>query len=71
LIQRQCGTQRYQLTSLGLKTAFFYSRTYQRVIRPGLSLLDSAPPTPNAKLTRAFQHFQTELTAYFALQKAA
>ena len=56
---------------LGLKTALFYSRTYQRVIRPGLSLLNASPPHASAKLTRAFQQFETELSDYFAQQKAA
>jgi hypothetical protein len=71
LIERKRGTQRYQLTSLGLKTALFYSRTYQRVIRPGLSLLDSSAANANATLTRAFQQFQTTLSDYFAQQNAA
>jgi hypothetical protein len=71
LIERKPGTQRYQLTPPGLKTALFYSRTYQRVIRPGLSLLDPAPPHGNARLTRAYRQFQTELSEYFARQQAA
>ena len=71
LIERKPGTHRYQLTPLGLKTALFYSRTYQRVIRPGLSLLDPAPPHDNARLTRAYRQFQTELSDYFAQQQAA
>jgi hypothetical protein len=54
-----------------LKTALFYSRTYQRVIRPGLSLLEPAPPQDNVTLTRAYQRFQTELADYFAQQRAA
>jgi len=29
------------MTPLGLKTALFYSSTYQRVIRPGLSFLEA------------------------------
>jgi hypothetical protein len=71
LIERKRGTQRYQLTAPGLKTALFYSRTYQRVIRPGLSLLEPRPPECSSRLSRAFQHFQTELAEYFAQQKAA
>lgn len=71
LIERKPGTQRYQLTPFGLKTALFYSRTYQRVIRPGLSLLEPAPPHDNARLTRAYRQFQTELSDYFAQQQAA
>jgi hypothetical protein len=40
-------------------------------IRPGVSLLDPSPPKPNAKLTQAFHQFETELSDYFAQQKAA
>jgi len=69
--EQKTGTQRYQLTPLGLKTALFYSRTYQRVIRPGLSLLEPAPPHDHARLTRAYRQFQTELSDYFAQQQAA
>jgi hypothetical protein len=71
LIERKSGTQRYRLTPFGLKTALFYSRTYQRVIRPGLSFLNPSPPKANAKVTRAFHQFETELSDYFAQQKAA
>ena len=41
LIERIKGSHRYRLTPAGLKVALFYSRTYQHVIRPGLSLLHS------------------------------
>ena len=39
LIERIPKTQRYRLTTFGLKTALFYSRTYQRLLRRGLSEL--------------------------------
>jgi len=71
LIARKPGTHRYHLTPSGLRTALFYTRTYQRVIRPGLSLLEAAPPNDQAKLARAYHWFQTELSEYFAEQRAA
>jgi hypothetical protein len=49
LIERIPHTHRYRLTEHGLKTAMFYSRLYNRVLRPGLSLLnptDTQPPNP-------------------------
>jgi len=70
LIQRIAGTQRYRFTPLGLKSALFYSRLYQRVIRPGLSHLQSNG-SQNSRLTKAFQGFEKELTAYFEMQFAA
>ena len=43
------GSHRYRLTRDGLRTALFYARVYQRLLRPGLSILhapdsDAAPP---------------------------
>lgn len=70
LIERIPGTQRYQLTPSGLKTALLCSRTYQRVLRPGLSLLQD--PEPNtAPLRVAFDQFQSALDSYLAQQRAA
>src|SRR6201987_3164952 len=37
LIERIPGTHRYQLTEIGRRTALFYSRTFNHVLRPGLS----------------------------------
>ena len=72
LIERISGTHRYQLTPLGLRAALFYSRTFNRVIRPGLSqLTDPSLPTNSSKLTAAFHHLETELTNYLQEQKAA
>ena len=70
LIERIPGTQRYQLTPLGLKTALLCARTYQRVLRPGLSLLQ-APDPPSAPLRLAFDEFQAALTTFFQQQRAA
>ena len=70
LIQRIIGTQRYRVTSLGLKTALFYSRTYQRFIRPGLSLLHD-PRFDGAPFRRAFQQLEKHLTQRFELNLAA
>ncbi|NIR31515.1 MAG: hypothetical protein GWN84_19825, partial [Gammaproteobacteria bacterium] len=39
LIERIPTTHRYRLTEHGLKTAMFYTRVYNRILRPGLSHL--------------------------------
>jgi DNA-binding PadR family transcriptional regulator len=46
IIERIAGTHSYRLTAAGLKTAFFYSRVYARVLRPGLSAFHDAPSAP-------------------------
>lgn len=71
LIERTEKSHRYQLTALGLKTALFYSRTYCRVIRPGLSLMSSPIKDANHKITRAFNQFDRAVAEYLAEQKAA
>jgi len=70
LIERLDKTQRYQLTDQGLRTVLLCARTYQRVLRPGLSFLHDLHSDPPAKLSRAFQHFQSALDGFFHEQRA-
>lgn len=70
IIQRIEKTQRYQLTDLGLRTVLFCARTYQRVLRSGMSILHDLNPDPPAKLSRAFLQFQKLLDQYFQEQRA-
>jgi hypothetical protein len=72
LIERIPGTHRYQLTQFGRKTALFYSRTFNRVLRPALSqIMHPNLPPDSSDLVAAFHHLQTQLTNYFADKKAA
>jgi len=72
LIQRIAGTHRYELTALGRRTALFYSRAFNRIVRPGLSLIAHPnPPPERSNLTAAFHHLEAQLTNYFAEKKAA
>jgi hypothetical protein len=72
LIETIPGTHRYQLTALGRRTALFYSRAFNRVVRPGLSQIahPNLPPD-TSNLTAAFHQLEVELTNYFAEKKAA
>jgi len=54
LIERLPGTHRYQLTEAGVRTAMFYTRVYQRILRPGLSLLSPQASGEPATLQRRF-----------------
>ena len=64
IIERVPKTQRYRLTAFGLKTALFYSRVYQRLLRPALSELHAPPQTESPPLAAAFATFQTALDRY-------
>jgi hypothetical protein len=44
LIQKIQGTHRYQLTRLGLRVAVLFTKSYGRVLTPGLSALDLILP---------------------------
>jgi len=71
LIERIPRTHRYHLTTFGLKTALFYARTYQRLLRPGLSQLHDPRLAASSPLTLAFNRFQCVLDAFIHQQKAA
>ena len=64
LIERIPKTQRYRLTPIGLKTALFYSRTYQRLLRPGMSLLLDARVSESSPLANAFLKFEKALADF-------
>jgi hypothetical protein len=49
LIERIPKSKRYRVTSAGFRTALFLTRSYNRLLRPGLALIDPrAPPRPAA-----------------------
>lgn len=54
LIVRIDGTHRYQLTAHGLRTAMFYCRVYNRILRPGLALLTPKAAQPGSEMHRRF-----------------
>jgi hypothetical protein len=51
LIQKIQGTHRYQFTRLGRRVAVLFTKTYGRVLTPGLSVLD--PKLPEEIATRS------------------
>jgi len=39
LIEKVAGTRRYRVTQQGLRLAMFFTRTYDRLLRPGLATI--------------------------------
>lgn len=70
LIERIEKSHRYKLTEKGLAVALFYQRTYSRLIRPALSLLDAPPVSPTTKPAKALHRIQTALDEFITLQAA-
>jgi hypothetical protein len=64
LIDRIAGTHRYQLTSLGRRVAVLFTKTYCRVLAPGLTALDPRLPedvTARNPLSTAWRSLQKAL----------
>jgi hypothetical protein len=62
LIERQSGTQRYQVTDRGLKVALFFTRSYVRVMRPGLA--DAVDEVGDSPFGRVFREFDRAMDRY-------
>jgi hypothetical protein len=71
LLERIPKTQRYRLTTFGLKTALFYSRTYQRLLRRGLSELHDQRLLNTSPMASAFSKFKNTLDDYIATKMVA
>ncbi|GAC1597991.1 MAG: hypothetical protein NVS3B21_23090 [Acidimicrobiales bacterium] len=71
LIERLLHSDRYQLTPLGRRVAVLFTKTYGRVLAPGLVQLDPAlPPELAARspLATAWRHLDHALNDYIGCQ---
>jgi len=61
LIERIPKTHRYRMTSFGLRTAVFFTRVYDRALRPGLAHITPVAPAtgPGLHLKRSFDRLET------------
>ena len=71
IIERIPGTHRYRLTPFGLGTSMFFSRTWSRLLRPGLSLLSPQAPERGARLSILFRQLDQAITEFADQQMAA
>jgi len=67
LIVRRPGTHRYVVTSCGFRIALFFTRSYARVVRPGLTEL--CEPTSATELRHAADRFEAAIDRYVARAK--
>lgn len=61
LIRRIPKTHRYELTPLGRRVSLFLSRSYSRLLRPGLSLIHPDAPPGDSRLRTLFDKIDTEI----------
>jgi hypothetical protein len=66
LIERLPNTHRYQVTEFGWRVALFFTRTYVRVIRPGLAQIVPNAPLKNSPLRRRFNQLETAMDDWIA-----
>jgi hypothetical protein len=69
LIERISKTHRYKLTPFGLRVALFFSRTYARLLRPGLASLAADTPNGNPRLRHAFEKVEGEILRFCEKEK--
>ena len=66
LIERLPHTHRYQVTDIGWRVALFFTRTYARVIRPGLAQIVPQAPPLDSPLRRCFDQLETAMDDWIA-----
>ena len=64
LIERMPQTHRYRLTTLGFRVAIFCTRTYARILRPGLGLVLPGTPSIPSALGRSFDKLEREVNTW-------
>jgi len=64
LIERIPKTHRYRLTSFGFRVAVFCTRTYNRILRPGIGLILPAGSTAPTPLRRSFDKLEQEVNSW-------
>jgi hypothetical protein len=69
LIRRQPGTQAYHVTDRGLRVALFFTRSYARVVRPGLTDLFALDASQDSALHKAFAQLETAMSVYASQAK--
>ena len=61
LIERVPGTHRYQVTAQGVRVALFFTRTYARILRPGVARIGPAAPPGDEALRPFFEDLEAAL----------
>jgi len=69
LITRVKGTHRYEVTDRGLRVAMYFTRSYARLVRPGMSELFSEKAMPSAKLREAMDRVDRVMHDYAVASK--
>jgi hypothetical protein len=71
MIERIPKSHRYRLTDLGLRTAWFFTRTYSRILRPGLGAILPELSASTNPLRRSFDQLDRAVKSWIEDAKLA
>jgi hypothetical protein len=71
LIRRVPQTHRYEVTTSGLRYALFFTRSYDRLLRPGLSLVLPDAAATNSTLRASFHQLEATMASWVEERKLA
>ena len=71
LIQRIPNSHRYRVTAQGFRSALFLTRSYSRLLRPGLSTLGTTKPPTSIPLRKAFEQLDNAINQLWRTQQIA
>ena len=71
LIRRIPRSHRYEVTPRGLRYALFFTRTYDRLLRPGLALVLPDQAANSSTLRSSFRQLEATMTAWTEQAKLA
>ena len=69
MIERIPGTHRYRVTTRGGRAALFCTRTYNRLLRPGLAQIIPEEARDDTELRREFDHLDAKIEKWMDEQK--
>jgi hypothetical protein len=69
LIVRQPRSHRYEVTQRGFRIALFFTRSYARLLRPGIAELLDLAARPDSRLRRAADQLEAAMDEYVARAK--
>jgi hypothetical protein len=66
MIERLPHSFRYRVTDRGFRAALFFTRAYNRLLRPGFGTVLPANPACDPPLTSAFHNLDARLSDHLA-----
>ena len=69
VIERIPGTHRYRVTEEGARTALFCTRSYNRLLRPGLAQIVPEEAQDDSELRKVFDDFDEKIDRWLIREK--